>query len=102
MGTVIFKIVSKQLWDQASDGYIHLSDKSQAEETARKHFAGQHDLLLVAFDAAAFEGNLRWEASRGGALFPHIYGTLNPAQALWVKALPWNGMSHEFPERWTA
>jgi uncharacterized protein (DUF952 family) len=115
MITVIFKIVSKQVWDQASaegvfrgaaidltDGYIHLSDAKQVEETAQRHFAKQHDLLLVAFDAAIFADSLKWEASRGGALFPHVYGTLKPAEALWVKALPWNGTSHDFPEGWSA
>jgi len=70
-----------------TDGYIHFSTPVQAEETAAKHFAGQRDLVLVAVDAETLGASLKWEVSRGGALFPHLYGTLAPAQALWVKPL---------------
>jgi uncharacterized protein (DUF952 family) len=112
--TMIFKIVSKAMWDDAiasgvfngaaidrADGYIHFSDQTQVVETAQKHFAGQDDLLLVAFDAALFGDALKWEASRGGALFPHLYGKLDPNLALWAKPLPWSGSEHEFPADWT-
>jgi uncharacterized protein (DUF952 family) len=111
----VYKIIDAAVWAQAvaagvfkgaaidlSDGYIHLSDESQVETTALLYFAGQQNLLLVAFDPAIFRESLKWEASRGGALFPHVYGTLNPAQALWAKLLPWNGHSHEFPRDWTS
>lgn len=111
--THIYKIVSRQSWQDAekagvfkgaaidiTDGYIHLSSELQVEETARRHFAGQDDLLLVAFDANRFGSALKWEASRGGDLFPHLYAALSTADALWAKPLPWNGTSHDFPEGW--
>ncbi len=113
--TLIFKIVSDSAWREAlaagvfhgaaidlADGYIHFSDSTQAVETAQRHFAGQHGLLLVAFEAAQFGAELKWETSRGGALFPHLYGTLDPTTALWAKPLPWNGTVHDFPAGWTA
>jgi uncharacterized protein (DUF952 family) len=113
--TIIYKILPETLWQDATtagvfagapvdvaDGYIHFSTATQAEETARRHFHGQSGLLLVAFDAGRLGPQLRWEPSRGGALFPHLYAKLDPAQALWVKPLPWNGTHHLFPEGWTA
>lgn len=111
----VYKIIDQAIWASVlasgvfkgaaidlKDGYIHLSSASQATETARLHFAGQQNLLLLAFDPATFGESLKWEASRGGALFPHVYGTLNPATALWAKPLPWNGQTHEFPESWNS
>ena len=113
--TRIYKIVSRKNWLEAenagvfkgaaidlADGYIHFSTELQVEETASRHFAGQDDLLLVAFDAERFGGHLKWEPSRGGALFPHLYGTLSPDSALSVQALPWAGTSHAFPAGWRA
>jgi uncharacterized protein (DUF952 family) len=110
---LIFKIIDQSLWQAAvdaglftgaaidlADGFIHFSTADQALETARRHFAGQHDLLLVAFDADALGPDLRFEPSRGGDLFPHLYATLDPATALWAKPLPWNGTAHEFPKGW--
>jgi uncharacterized protein (DUF952 family) len=58
------------------DGYIHLSTAEQLTETVDKHFAGQADLHVAAVDLGSFGGSLKWEASRGGALFPHLYGPL--------------------------
>jgi uncharacterized protein (DUF952 family) len=111
----LYKIVSRDAWAAAlaagvfkgaaidlSDGYIHFSDISQVEETARRHFAGQDSLLLVAFEADAFGEKLKWEASRGGALFPHLYDVLDPNLALWAKDLPWRESVHVFPEGWSA
>jgi uncharacterized protein (DUF952 family) len=113
MSSLIFKIVAKQAWAEAvasgcfmgaaidlADGFIHLSNAAQAEETAARYFAGQTDLLLVAYDTGSFGTALKWEVSRGGALFPHVYGTLDPSQALWAKPLVWNGTSHVFPVGW--
>ena len=57
-----------------ADGYIHLSTAAQLTETADKHFAGQSDLWVAAIDLDALGGAVKWEESRGGALFPHIYG----------------------------
>jgi uncharacterized protein (DUF952 family) len=57
-----------------ADGYIHLSTADQLTETVDKHFAGQSDLHVAAVDLAALGDAVKWEESRGGALFPHIYG----------------------------
>jgi uncharacterized protein (DUF952 family) len=59
-----------------ADGYIHLSTAGQVSETVRRHFAGQNNLTIAAVDLAALGDAVRWEASRGGALFPHVYGKL--------------------------
>jgi uncharacterized protein (DUF952 family) len=98
---VIYKIVPASLWNDAqatgtftgspvdlADGYIHFSTAAQAHETAAKHFAGQSDLLLVAIPVAPLGDALKWEPSRGGALFPHLYAPLLVSAALWVQALP--------------
>ena len=98
---MIFKIVPSGLWAAAeavgrfagspvdvSDGFIHFSTAAQAPETAARHFSGQKDLLLAAVDAAALGTDLRWEPSRGGDLFPHLYGVLPLSAVAWVKPLP--------------
>jgi uncharacterized protein (DUF952 family) len=107
----IFKILHRKEWEEAvengvfrgsevdlRDGYIHFSTASQTAETANRHFSGQDDLLIVAFDADLMGEKLRWEASRHGQLFPHLYATLDPSQALMVVDLPWEGAAHRFPE----
>lgn len=112
--TRIYKIVPEELWRKAedegqfvgspvdlADGYIHFSTAKQAEETARRHFAGQAHLLLAAFDAETL-ADLRWEPSRGGDLFPHLYRPLKTSLALWVKPLPWDGAAHVFPAGWAS
>jgi uncharacterized protein (DUF952 family) len=63
--------------DDLRDGFIHFSTASQVEGTARKHFVGQTGLLLIAIDADALGEALRWEVSRGGEPFPHLYGELD-------------------------
>jgi uncharacterized protein (DUF952 family) len=63
--------------DDISDGFIHFSTSSQVAETARKHFAGQTGLFLIAVDADALGAALRWEPSRNDELFPHLYGELD-------------------------
>jgi uncharacterized protein (DUF952 family) len=91
---MIFKICASADWDAAqeagvfsgapidlTDGYIHLSAASQVRETAAKWFAGQTDLLLIGFDPEDLGPDLRWEVSRGGALFPHLYAPLPTAAA---------------------
>jgi uncharacterized protein (DUF952 family) len=65
-----------------ADGYIHLSTAAQLTETVTKHFAGQDDLHLVAVDLAVLGNAVKWEASRGGQLFPHIYATLALSAAI--------------------
>lgn len=71
--------------DDARDGYIHLSTAAQLKETARKHYRGREGLVLVALDAATLDAGLRWEVSRGGDLFPHLYAALRTAHVLWVR-----------------
>jgi uncharacterized protein (DUF952 family) len=71
-----------------ADGYIHFSAADQVEETAAKHFAGRRDLVLVAVAPDALGLALKWEPSRGGALFPHLYGTLPISAVHWTKPLP--------------
>jgi len=110
--TTIYKICDATAWREAEraqrfrgagvdlrDGFIHFSTAAQVAETAAKHFAGTADLVLVAVDAGALGEALRWEPSRGGALFPHLYGALPLAAVLWAKPLPLAAdASHIFPE----
>ena len=110
--TLIYKICPQALWREAesaggfsgapidlADGYIHFSTAEQAQETADKHFVGQGDLLLVAVDADALGSALRYEPSRGGALFPHLYAPLNLDAVRWVKPLPLGPDGrHAFPD----
>jgi uncharacterized protein (DUF952 family) len=112
MTGIIYKIVPAPMWQEAvdrgrfdgapvdlADGFIHFSTGAQVSETAAKHFAGQDGLLLVALDGDALGEALRYEVSRGGDLFPHLYGQLDPSLALWVKPLPLGaGGRHVFPE----
>jgi uncharacterized protein (DUF952 family) len=97
--STIYKIVPRDLWQAAEadkafsgspvdrrDGFIHFSTAAQVRETAARHFAGVHDLLLVAVDAGRLP--LRWEPSRGGDLFPHLYGSLPLEAVLWIRPLP--------------
>ena len=58
------------------DGYIHLSTEQQLVETLLKHFTGQDDLWIATIDLVALQDDLRWEPSRGGQLFPHVYAAL--------------------------
>lgn len=112
MGQRVYKIATRAQWAEAeaigafagapvdrADGYIHLSTAEQLSETATKHFAGQNDLLLIAVPVEVLGKALRWEPSRGGALFPHLYAPLDPALAAWVKPLPLGeDGTHHFPE----
>ena len=74
--------------DDRRDGFIHFSTADQIAESARRHRAGQRGLVLVAVAAARLGDRLRWEKSRDGALFPHLYGALAPAKATSVTPLP--------------
>jgi len=112
MSGIIYKIVPDVLWQAAretgifegsavdlADGFIHFSSAAQLHETAARHFAGQPDLLLVAVDGALLGADLVYEASRGGALFPHLYAPLPLSAVLYEKSLPLlaDG-THQFPE----
>ncbi|GHA46175.1 hypothetical protein GCM10008927_09230 [Amylibacter ulvae] len=81
-----------------SDGYIHFSTAPQASETAAKHFAGEEELLLLAYDSDQLGEKLKWEKSRGDQLFPHLYAPLTLADAIWVKPLRLSDNGHVFPE----
>ena len=80
------------------DGFVHFSTSEQVRDTATRHFAGAEGLMLLAYDEAAMAGDLRWEPSRGGALFPHLYGPLRLADVVWAKPLPMAGNGHLFPD----
>lgn len=112
MSKLIYKIVPESLWRAAeakgsfdgspvdlADGYIHFSTAQQARETATKHFAGRSGLLLAAIDETVLGDHLKYEPSRGGALFPHLYVPLDLSAVVWVKPLPVGADgSHDFPE----
>lgn len=74
--------------DDLRDGFIHFSAASQVPGTARKHFAGQSELLLVEVEAEALGSALRWEPSRNDELFPHLYGDLDLAAVTAVQQMP--------------
>ncbi|ANB34385.1 DUF952 domain-containing protein [Rhodovulum sulfidophilum] len=108
---LIYKIFRRAEWDalrergasrgapvDLADGFIHLSTAGQVAGTAEKHFAGESDLVLVAVEADRLGPDLKWEPSRGGALFPHLYRELRLADLVWDKSLPLGATGHIFPE----
>jgi uncharacterized protein (DUF952 family) len=108
---LIYKIFRKSEWAvltksgvtkgapiDLADGFVHLSTAAQAAETAAKHFAQEDDLMLLALEADLLGPNLKWEPSRGGALFPHLYRALNLDDIVWSKPLPKVNGTHQFPE----
>jgi uncharacterized protein (DUF952 family) len=76
--------------DDKRDGFIHLSTGEQLAETAAKHFRGQEGLLLIALDSERLGSPLKWEVSRGGVHFPHLYGPLPASAALWTRPIRLN------------
>ncbi|MEO1779857.1 MAG: DUF952 domain-containing protein [Pseudomonadota bacterium] len=80
-----------------ADGYVHFSTAAQAAETAAKHFAGQDDLFLLAVEADGLGDDLKWEVSRGGAEFPHLYREMRIADVHWAQPLPLVDGVHQFP-----
>lgn len=82
-----------------ADGYIHLSTAEQLGETLARHFAGTCGLVLAAFDADAMTDALRWEPSRGGALFPHLYRRLRRVDVVWHLPIETRDGQHVVPER---
>ena len=108
---LVYKIFRRPEWDafraegathgapvDLADGYIHLSTAAQVTGTAAKHFAGESDLVLVALKSEDLGDALRWEASRGGDLFPHLYRPLRLSDVVWDKSLPLGAAGHIFPE----
>lgn len=99
--SVIYKLLPSREWETAEsagvfagsevdlrDGYIHFSTAEQVRETARRHFAGRTGLTLLAVDTRRLGDALRWEPSRGGDLFPHLYADLPVDAVTWVAELP--------------
>ncbi|MGC1779073.1 MAG: DUF952 domain-containing protein [Xanthobacteraceae bacterium] len=99
--TIIYKICERAAWREAErvgsyggsdvdrrDGFIHFSTAAQLAGTATKYFAGQAHLVLVAVDGDTLGTALKWEPSRGGGLFPHLYGPLSLDGVRWVRPLP--------------
>ncbi|TCL08859.1 uncharacterized protein (DUF952 family) [Shimia isoporae] len=80
-----------------ADGYVHFSTSEQVTETADKHFAGEEDLFLLCVEAATLGDALKWEKSRGGADFPHLYRELRLSDVSWAQPLPLVDGSHQFP-----
>jgi uncharacterized protein (DUF952 family) len=108
---LIFKIFRRSEWDafraagitagapvDLADGFIHFSTAAQVVETAARHFARESDLVLVACDADRLGAALKWEPSRGGALFPHLFRQLALDEVIWDKSLPLGASGHIFPE----
>lgn len=108
---LIYKIFRRPEWNafrdagetlgapiDVADGYVHFSAAPQLAETAARHFGSESDLVLVAFDDAKLGPELKWEPSRGGALFPHLYRKLRIEDVVWDKSLPLGASGHIFPE----
>ena len=98
--TTIYKICELALWRKAEaegqlvgapvdlrDGFIHFSTAAQLAGTAAMHFAGAPNLVLIAVDGDALGKELKWEVSRGGELFPHLYGPLPLEAVCWARPL---------------
>jgi uncharacterized protein (DUF952 family) len=108
---VLYKIMSWQEWETAQeqgiykgsevdrrDGFIHLSAAHQVRATVKKHFLGKTDLLLLSVREEDLGQSLKWDVSRGGDLFPHIYGPLPISAVSEVTPLPLVNGVHQFPE----
>ena len=106
---IVYKIVPAPLWRESEragtfhgsavdlrDGFIHLSSAAQIGGTAARHFAGAADLLLIAVREESLD--IRWEPSRGGDRFPHLYGALPLTSVAWVRALPLIDGAHVLPD----
>ena len=113
MTALIFHVCKKADWEAAQasgvsyggsaddlrDGFIHFSAADQLETSVAKHRAGQTGLLLLAVDPERLGDALKWEPSRGGALFPHLYGSLSPEAVVWAHDLPLGPEGrHVFPD----
>ena len=98
---LIYKIIDAASWRQAQavghfdgspddkrDGFIHLSSAAQTAGTLAKHFAGRTDLIIAAVDADRLGATLKWEKSRGGQEFPHLYASLPISAVIWWRPLP--------------
>jgi uncharacterized protein (DUF952 family) len=111
---LIYKIFRPEEWQRlidhgqtqgapidVTDGYIHFSTSEQVRETAAKHFANAGDLILVACDSDTMKPDMKWEVSRGGALFPHLYRLMQMDDVIWRKPLSQGDAGHIFPDDMT-
>ena len=111
---LIYKIFRTQEWAaletqgetlgapiDVQDGYVHFSTKDQVRETTAKHFKGEDGLFLLALDPESLGPELKWEPSRGGALFPHLYRALTTQDVLWARPLPLVNGTHDFSKDMT-
>lgn len=110
----VYKICPRQTWldalergqlepgaDDVRDGFIHLSARDQVPGTLERHFHGQQDLVLLCIDSARLSApSLRWEPSRGGRDFPHLYAPLPVTSVSQVTKVTWDGERHELPEHY--
>ncbi|MEM1373586.1 MAG: DUF952 domain-containing protein [Pseudomonadota bacterium] len=107
---LIYKIFRPDEWDtlerlgetlgapvDLADGFIHFSTAEQMRETAERHFANAGDLVLAAVETSSLGRDLKWETSRGGALFPHLFRALAHDEVVWTAPLPRAGDGHDFP-----
>lgn len=108
---LVFKIFRRSEWDamrsagqtegspdDLRDGFVHLSTAAQVAGTAARHFAGESDLVLVALETDRMGEDLRWESSRNGVLFPHLYRALRLTDVVWDKSMPLGASGHILPE----
>lgn len=108
---MIYKIFRKDEWAQlqrdgetagapvdVTDGFVHFSTGAQVRETAARHFAGEDGLVLVSVNERTLGPALKWEPSRGGALFPHLYRKLSTADVVSVYRIDMDGPRHVFPD----
>jgi len=108
---LIYKIFRIREWDELretgttkgapidlADGYIHFSTGAQVVETCRRHFASEDDLILAVLDTEDFGAYLKWDVSRGGVKFPHLYRSLRLEDVMWHTELPLGSDGHIFPE----
>jgi len=115
MSRIIYKVSPRPEWqaaqssrtykgsdDDARDGFIHFSSASQLATTLAKHFAGQKDLVLISVDIRTLGDLLKWEKSRKGELFPHLYGPLSVSDVIRVQNLPLGENGHILPDLETA
>lgn len=115
MTDFIYKITDETTWRAAqaagefigseldiADGFIHLSTAQTVKETAALYYAGVDHLLLVAVDATKADAELKWEASRNGQLFPHLFGVLPMKACVWAEPMPLgDDGTHVFPAKFS-
>ncbi|MFK7871379.1 MAG: DUF952 domain-containing protein [Roseobacter sp.] len=111
---LIYKIFRANEWTQMqvdgetrgapvdlADNYVHFSTEEQVRETAAKHFAGETELTLIAVEADTLGADLRWEVSRGGQEFPHLYRMFRMSDVLWSESIAVENGMHVFTDRMT-